>query len=629
MNMATIKALFTFMQVFFLSIGVIPVNTAVDYGGDEYSAPEITSPMYIVEDGVSDYVIAVADAHDECIDTAAEELRTYIEKISGAKLGIVPESALPEGADAVYLGETALSDTVECDYASIKEDGFLLYSDGENFIIRGEDDRGTLFGVYTFLEEYLGVRWFTPTLERVPESDDIVIDKALSRVVEPSFAVRRNDTMGTNEAYRARTRMNVSFHKNATKYGGTLTYSLWDATLITLVPKALFSEHPEYFAMDENGNRHTDHVCMTNPDVLDLVEKNAREIMTNAENGAKFIHIGQDDNINYCHCESCEALYEKYGAVSAPTLIFTNKLAERLEDEFPDYTFTFYAYNETDRPPTDTTLRCRPNVAPVLCGLHKACRSHSLLECGAQDGNETLMNLYGDNYPQIAEDFKRWTELADRTYIYDYTINFLFSAQFFSNFEYMQETMKYMHDIGITGYIYNCGDGHTAAFNELRNYLLCKLQWDVNADVEYHMNDFMKEYYGEEAAPYIKEILDIQTAQIRATAHAFDFDWHYQSGYYPIHTMIKLDLLWEKALKAEGNEEQKANVEIANLSWEFFKANQMQLEYFFLNPLRMKEQEWLYDKFKEHGMDRVSSFWTIPEKEDINFILRPYNWEKK
>ena len=624
---ATLKALISFMEVFLLSIGIIPVDNTVNYGGEAYTAPEVSNPLYIVEDGESDYYIAVPDSHGECIDTAAEELQTYIEKISGVKLAVASESALPEGADAVYLGETALSDTVDFDYSSIKEDGFLLYSDGENFIIRGEDDRGTLFGVYTFLEEYLGVRWFTPKLERVPESDDIVIDKALSRVIEPSFAVRRNDTMGTNEAYRARTRMNVSFHQNATKYGGTLTYSLWDATLITLVPKSLFSEHPEYFAMDENGNRHTDHVCMTNPDVLELVVKNCREIMTNATNGARFIHIGQDDNINYCHCENCEALYEKYGAVSAPTLIFTNKLADILGPEFPDYTFTFYAYNETDRPPTDSTLRCRPNVAPVLCGLHKACRSHSLLECGAQDGNETLMNLYGDNYPQIAEAFKAWTEIADRTYIYDYTINFLFSAQFFSNFEYMQETMKYMHDIGITGYIYNCGDGHTAAFNELRNYLLCKLQWDVNADVEYHMNDFMKEYYGEEAAPYIKEILDIQTAQIRATAHAFDFDWHYQSGYYPIHTMIKLDLLWEKALKAEGSEAQKANVEIADLSWEFFKANQMQLEYFFLNPLRMKEQEWLYDKFKEHGIDRVSSFSVIPDKDNVSFIDRPIDWE--
>ncbi|MBQ2760163.1 MAG: DUF4838 domain-containing protein [Clostridia bacterium] len=625
--MATIRAIISFMQVFLLSIGAIPVDTNINYGGNEYVAPQITTAMYIVEDGESDYYIVTADEHDECIDTASDEMQTYIEKICGVKLPVTTEASLPQGAKAISLGETKLSDTVSFDYSAIGEDGFLLYSDGKNFIIRGEDSRGTLYGVYTFLEEYLGVRWFTPTLEKVPESKDIVIDAKLNRVVEPSFVVRRNDTMGTNEAYRARTKMNVSFHQNATKYGGTLTYSLWDATLITLVPKSLFAEHPEYFALGEDGQRTTDHVCLTNPDVLDLVVKNAREIMTNATNGAKFIHIGQDDNINYCRCENCEALYEKYGSVSAPTIIFTNNLADILGPEFPDYTFTFYAYNETDRPPTDTSLKCRPNVAPVLCGLHKACRSHSLLECGAQDGDESFMNLYGDPDTTIAKDFERWTQIADRTYIYDYTINFLYSAQFFSNFEYMQETMKYMHDIGITGYIYNCGDGHTAAFNELRNYLLCKLQWDVNADVEYHMMDFMNAYYGEDAAQYIKEILDIQTAQIKATAHAFDFDWHYQSGYYPVHTMAKLDCLWEKALNADITDEQFKNVEIASLSWRFFKANQMQGEFFFLNPLRIKEQKDLYDDYKKYGINRVSSFSILPEKEDVNFIQRPINWE--
>ena len=248
--------------------------------------------------------------------------------------------------------------------------------------------------------------------------------------------------------------------------------------------------------------------------------------------------------------------------------------------------------------------------------------SHALLY-----NRDMYNNLYGDPDTTIAKDFERWTQIADRTYIYDYTINFLYSAQFFSNFEYMQETMKYMHDIGITGYIYNCGDGHTAAFNELRNYLLCKLQWDVNADVEYHMMDFMNAYYGEDAAQYIKEIIDIQTAQIKATAHAFDFDWHYQSGYYPIHTMAQLDYLWAKALKADVTDEQFANVEIASLSWRFFKANQMQGEFFFLNPLRIKEQKDLYDDYKKYGINRVSSFSILPDKEDVNFIQRPINWE--
>jgi hypothetical protein len=627
--LAYIKAIFCVFETLLLSIGIIPVDTNINYGGETYTPPTVTTEMIIVDNGESDYVIVTADDKDECIDTAALEMQTYLEKISGAKLDIVTESELDNDSKAILIGETEIEkDIVEIDRSAIKADGFRLYSDGEHFVVAGADSRGTLYGVYTFLEEYLGVRWFTPTLEVVPENEDIIIDANIDRTVEPSFAVRRNDCAGTNDAHRARTKMNVSFWQPATAHGGALTYVVWDASLPSLVPDSLFAEHPEYFALQEDGTRSTDHVCLTHPDVLDITVVSVRKAIEKNTTGAKYVHIGQKDNQNYCRCENCTALYEKHGSICAPTLIFTNKLADALSGDYPDFMFTFFAYLETERPPTDLTLRCNDNVAPVLCGLHTACRSHPLTECGHYDTqNETLLTAYGEHEPQIAKDFENWTKVADTTYIYDYTINFLNVAQFFSNLGTMQSTMKYMHDIGITGYIYNCGDGHWAAFNELRNYLLTKVQWDVDCDVEYHMIDFLKAYYGEDAAPYIKEILDIQTAQIAATAHAFDFDWHYQSGYYPIHTISKLDRLWKKALSADITDEQRFNVEVANLSWEYFKANQFLGKYFFLNPLRLKANEELYDAFKSHGINRVSSFATIPEnKDDVDFMLRPFNW---
>ncbi len=626
--MEFVKALICFLEVFFLSIFNFPSSSQVDYGGGDYAAPAVTTPMYIAVNGETDFVIVTADGADSCIMNAVDELQTYLEKICGAKFEHVAESGYT-GGKAIVLGETDLGIT-DTEPASIGEDGFLLYSNGEQLVILGEDSRGTLYGVYTFLEEYLGVRWFTPTLEVVPESENIVIDAGINRVVEPSFVLRRNACPGTNKKHYARNRINVTYWDEMKDYGGAMTYVLWDVTFTDLVPDALFAEHPEYFAMNPDGTRTTDHVCVSNPGVLEVAVKNAREAILNCPRDSKYIHIGQKDNQNYCHCETCEAIYAKYGSISSATILFANAFADALDDEFPDFTFTFYSYLETERPPTDLTLKCNQNVVPVLCGLHHACRSHKLTECGAQDINtgDEFMLLYGDHEPTIAQDFADWVKIADRTFIYDYTINFLNSAQFFSNLETMQHTMKYMYDIGITGFTYNCGDGHGAAFNELRNYLLCKLQWDVNADVEYHMMDFMNAYYGEAAAPYLKEILDIQAAQIKATAHAFDFDWHYQSGFYPIHTISKLDSLWKKALSADVTDEQMFNVEVANLSWEYFKANQFLGEYFFLNPGRLKANEELYDAFKAHNIDRVSSFGLIPEnKEDVDFMLRPFNWK--
>lgn len=620
------KTLISFIEVVFLSLGLLPADPSVNYGNGSYTPPVTTNQMALVENGESDFSIILSEDADNCILTAANELQAYLEKISGACLPIVSEADF-NGGKAILLGETEIEKAfTDVDRSAIAFDGFRLISNGDYLLITGAQSRGTLYGVYTLLEEYLGVRWFTPTLELVPESKDVIIDANIDRTVEPSFAVRRNDCMGTSTAHRARTKMNVSFWDEAEDYGGALTYVLWDVTLDTLVPDSHFDTNPEYFALQEDGTRSTDHVCLSNPDVLTIAVNNARNEILSCETNAKYIHIGQKDNINYCRCDNCTALYEKYGSISAPTIIFTNAFADILDDEFPDFTFTFYAYNETDRPPTDLTLRCNDNVIPVLCGLHKACRSHPLTECGAKDGDESFENLYGENEPTIAQDFANWVKIADRTYIYDYTINFINTAQFFSNFETMQSTMQYMHDIGITGYVYNCGDGHIAAFNELRNYLLCKLQWDVNCDVTYHMMDFINAYYGEAAAPYIKEILDIQTAQIKATAHSFDFDWHYQSGFYTEEQIKKLDELWESALSADITDEQLFNVETANLSWEYFKANQFLCEYSFLNPLRCKENEWLYDQFKAHGIDRVSSFKLIPPKNEIDFMQRPFNW---
>ena len=613
-----------FVQVILAILGVTPISYDIKYGGNTFTAPEITTPMYIVEDGASDYVIVTADDANECIMTAVNELQTYVEKISGAKLDCVNESSF-SGGKAIVLGNT---DIASADTSELKDDGFRLYSDGEHFVISGSTSRGTLYGVYTFLEEYLGVRWFTPELEVIPENEDIVIDASLDRTVEPSFAVRRNSQAGADDTYRARTKINVSFYYDAPEYGGAMTWVMWDVTLDRLVPDSLYSEHPEYFAMNPDGTRTTDHVCLSNPDVLTVAVDNARQAILDCEYNAKYIHIGQKDNSNYCYCEKCSALYEEYGSVSAPTIIFTNAFADALDDEFPYMTFTFYAYGETDRPPQKGDLRCNPNVVPVLCQLHRACRSHPITECGAIDEQQpTFDSLFVEQDTMVAKDHAKWTQIADRTFIYDYTINFINTAMFFSNFETMQSTMKYMHDIGITGYVYNCGDGHYSAFNALRNYLLCKLQWDVNADVEYHMMDFMKAYYGEEAAQYMKEIIDVQTAHTKATAHAFDFSWHYQAGFYSPQGVNKLDELWEKALNADVTDEQKFNIEVDNLSWEYFKANQFIGKYSFLNPLRMKANEDLYDAFISHGISRVSSFGLIPAKEDINFMDRPYNWK--
>ena len=283
---AFLKASFAFIQVILYITGVFTADININYGGEKYVQQEIVSPMAIVENGASDFVIVSPDNADETILTAVNELQTYIEKISGAKLKIVPESEATPENKAIIIGETALENGVaEIDRESIFADGFMLFSDGNHLFISGANSRGTLYGVYTFLEEYLGVRWFTPELEVVPENKNIVIDSSINRIVEPSFSIRRNDCIGTNDAHRARTKMNVSFWSEATEYGGALTYVLWDVTLDKLIPDDLMTEHPDYFATTAEGTKTTDHVCLSNPEVLEVAVKTQEKQFTNVKRG--------------------------------------------------------------------------------------------------------------------------------------------------------------------------------------------------------------------------------------------------------------------------------------------------------------------------------------------------------
>lgn len=70
----------------------------------------------------------------------------------------------------------------------------------------------------------------------------------------------------------------------------------------------------------------------------------------------------------------------------------------------------------------------------------------------------------------------------------------------------------------------------------------------------------------------------------------------------------------------------QACYKFANLSWEYFKANQFLDKYTILNPFRHKRIEELYDSMLKHGITKVSGFQEIPKKEDISFMQRPYNW---
>ena len=112
----------------------------------------------------------------------AEELQSFIEKASGARLEIVPAAQAPASGTLLLVGRSALSEQHQLTLPT-KPEGLRIVSFPRGLAILGEVkpagagniahevDRGTLHGVYEFLERVVGYRFFI----HVPKEPDLGI----------------------------------------------------------------------------------------------------------------------------------------------------------------------------------------------------------------------------------------------------------------------------------------------------------------------------------------------------------------------------------------------------------------------------------------------------------------------
>ena len=94
-------------------------------------------------------------------------------------------------AHAILLGNNR--HLAELDYqpvwADLGPEGDVLRTMGDRLIIAGGRPRGTLYGVYGLLEDYLGCRWFTPDTSLIPKMETITLGPLFASAV-PAFEYR-------------------------------------------------------------------------------------------------------------------------------------------------------------------------------------------------------------------------------------------------------------------------------------------------------------------------------------------------------------------------------------------------------------------------------------------------------
>jgi len=516
----------------------------------------------LASEGESPYAIVLSGQASPSEKHAAGELQSFVKLATEAELPIVGENdPRAKEPSRIFVGAGDLANSIitsgkPIDMEKLGDEGFIIRTvpgegSKQDIVIAGGRLRGTMYGVYTFLD-HLGFRWYTnrktwlphevmhaysgvnnskPGTLRFPQFDEKVIPPFLYR--EPHI----------NEAFdgdwAARNRMNGrSAGLDETRGGSVRILSMH--TFTRLMPSSLFKEHPEYFPLI-GGKRVTGYVqrCLSNPGLVEVAAENMIKWMDSTPNEKTFA-LGQADVAKLCECPNCVKKMEEEGSPSGLYLDFANKVAEIVEKKHPDKYIVTFAYWFTEKPPKTVTPRHNViiNLAPI-----KICVAHSFMECSDPKSVEFYEHLKG------------WSKLAHTISIWHYNINFSNLLMPFPNFKEFTVDIKNYLEHNVKGIFFQ-GSSHCPglAESDLRAWTMAQLLWDPYLNPDEVVNEWMHNVYDLAYEP-MRANFDLIHTRVA------DPDKHLHIGIpitremWPDHVVASMDSLHKAALSlAQGDE---------------------------------------------------------------------------
>ncbi len=504
----------------------------------ETTAPEETvNPDLVTENGEAAAHIVVAEGADALLTYAAEELVYHVEKVSGAVLPVVTTAAdglaiviaTPDTCPALnemFPEDIAWLGTLEEGEKRYGSDGFAIRRHENTLYIFGITERGTLNGVYDFIEENMGVLWIRASEDIglvYDEMPTVTVTKADYREKSP-FEVRgwnlccttdrpMTDVMLSRNKMNALLTMqfpeigisNVNLNHNAKRW--VQTSPMYDETVT------------EYWCTDREGNpmsgEESPQINFWSELTMETVA--ASMIASLDANYIDNIGLGIEDNEEYHHLpESGEPFEYAPGQFVNPddpayfsTVFFTflNKVAERVNAVYPEVKLNAYSYWLTETPPL---CPLADSIVIVIAPITE-CSDDPIDEPITTEGTaiRTMMDA--------------WNEVAATNDIIVY--NYYGCCGAMARYERpiwnrIETELRYYAESGFAGVLpegvddnedarypvdpveYNCADRWEMGM--LTFWLIAKLSWNPEEDTDALIVEFCDKVYGN-ASPYMQE----------------------------------------------------------------------------------------------------------------------------
>jgi hypothetical protein len=496
---------------------------------------ERTDSLQLANNGESDYKIVISRTASEIVKHAVAELAMHLKQISDADIPIISDDQ-PVGRQEIIVGDSDHLKYVKAsiDFQKLGNDGFAICASGKYLAMIGGSDQGTLYAVYSFLEKYLGCRWYSSKVSHIPRQNEIIIDQ-INETQIPSLKFREvyyADAMDPAFAARQKLNGNASIIQNGKlareKHRG---WGTWCHTFYTFVPPdKYFAEHPEYFSLINGKREPVSQLCVTNPDVLKItLAELKKRIQENPED--HYWDVSQNDRHSNCTCPNCQAIDDREGTHMGSVLEFVNKIAS----EFPDKTISTLSYQYTRRPPAK--IRPAENVSIMLCSI----------ECNRSKPIHT-----DPLSASFRSDVQDWSKICDKVFIWDYVVQFSNLVSPFPNLRVLQPNVKFFVANNSQGMFAQGNREVHGEFAHLRAYLLAKLLWDPDCDVNKIMDDFLSGYYGA-AGPLIREYIDLMHDELEKSGkplNIFGGTKDHIDGYLSEELIARYDEIFDNAEKS-------------------------------------------------------------------------------
>ena len=443
-------------------------------------APRVHAGVCLVRLGETNARIVLGAGASDQLKAAAATLADYLKQASGAAPEVVDEAALPAGAPEplILLGQTKRWPVTFA--KGFDEDGFTIAARGSAVVICGPSDWGTEFGVYDFLERYVGVRWLLPGENGtdVPSRGTIFVAEGKTDNQPVFFSRLFSGLRGAPQAQWARcNRMHgrVSFH-----------HSLGENIFR---PEKYVATHPEFFPMKDGQKRflppdrmyHGWQPCFSAPGSVEAAVTTICEHFK-ANPAATSFSLGTNDSSGYCRCPECLARIAPerknfLGLTDYSDLYYAwcNQVIEGVLKLYPDKWFGCLAYSEVAAPPT--RVKVHPRLIPYMTYDRMKWIEPELEKAGH-------------------EATEAWAKVSPSVGWYDYIYGspYCLPRVFFHK---SQEYLQYGARHGVkTHYaeIYpNWGEGP-------KPYIFMKLWWNPNQDVDKLLAEWYERCVGPAAA---------------------------------------------------------------------------------------------------------------------------------